>query len=208
MKYTYSDDEDIFSDGLPPATRRSNRARAADEESSDAPGYSASGRPIRSRAAGGAYGESLFATNDDDGGERRTRMSNRVNGYADYKFGDSDESPSEEEEAQSGDEWQGGDEGEENDFDEEDDDDGDLSGDESVVNGNPPSLLVQLRYGKGKEKVKTESSRPPGESSEKEVAQAVVPSIMPDASAHADVQKTETHNVPPPSEMPESNGTG
>ena len=158
LKYTYSDDEDIFSDGLPPATRRSTRARNAPEalgESTETTRFSSSGRPIRSRA-GGVYGESQLVTqqSEDDASisqpalrERRTRTSSRVNGYSDYKFCDSDD----ESEAQSnGEEWQAGDEGEENDYDEEDE--VDVSGDESVVNGNarPPSLVVQLRYAKGK----------------------------------------------------------
>ena len=54
-----------------------------------------------------------------------------------------------ESEAQSsGNEWQGGDDDEENDF--EGDDEEEASGDESVMNGENPSLVVQLRYSKGK----------------------------------------------------------
>lgn len=45
-------------------------------------------------------------------------------------------------------EWQGGDDEEDNEF--EGDDEEEMSGDESVVNGEPPSLVVQLRYTKGK----------------------------------------------------------
>lgn len=147
LKYTYSDDEDIFAEGLPPPTRRTTRgARHAEEsKASDAnapPRYSASGRPIRSRA-GGVYGQG-----DDDTSSQRGRSNG--NGY--YKFGDSDDGDdSGEEDAPSGDEWQGVDEGEEDDDD--DGDDEDVSGDESVVNGdgNVPSLIVQLRYGKSKD---------------------------------------------------------
>lgn len=46
-------------------------------------------------------------------------------------------------------EWQGGDDEEDNEF--EGDDEGEASGDESVVDGQPPSLVVQLRYGKNKD---------------------------------------------------------
>jgi hypothetical protein len=46
----------------------------------------------------------------------------------------------------SGNEWQVGEEEDDNEF--EGDDEEELSGDESVANGEPPSLVVQLRYGK------------------------------------------------------------
>lgn len=50
----------------------------------------------------------------------------------------------------SGNEWQGGEGEEEEDNDFEGDDEEELSGDEAVMNGEPPSLVVQLRYNKDK----------------------------------------------------------
>lgn len=64
----------------------------------------------------------------------------RTNGYSGYDMDDGSEG------GQSSNEWLGGDDEEDNDF--EGDDEGELSGDDSVVDGQPPSLVVQLRYGK------------------------------------------------------------
>ncbi|KAL4870502.1 hypothetical protein BDV12DRAFT_184342 [Aspergillus spectabilis] len=153
LKYTYSDDEDIFSDGLP-APRRSGRNTSglSTPVEPTGPRFTASGRQIRSRA-GGLYGESLLAGQredtapaDDDGSDRRQRTRRtRTNGYADYDLEDDEDAESNEGQS-SGNEWQGGEEEDENEF--EGDDEGEVTGDESVVNREPPSLVVQLRYGK------------------------------------------------------------
>ncbi|KAE8146169.1 hypothetical protein BDV25DRAFT_55241 [Aspergillus avenaceus] len=155
LKYTYSDDEDIFSDGLP-STRRSTRNTSGVSTPPEpmGPRYTASGRQIRSRA-GGLYGEALLSgrrednAGDDSGRPQRTR-STRANGSGGYiddeVYDDMDES---EEANSSGKEWQGGGE-EEDDNDFEGDDEEEMSGDESIVHGENPSLVVQLRYGKGK----------------------------------------------------------
>ncbi|KAF5859429.1 hypothetical protein ETB97_002882 [Aspergillus alliaceus] len=162
LKYTYSDDEDIFSDGLT-STRRSTRNSSGISSPAEivGPRFTASGRQIRSRA-GGLYGESLLSSQRDElaGGEdsgrsQRTR-STRANGCTGYNMDDDmDES---DEGHSSGKEWQGGEEEEDNDF--EGDDEEELSGDESIVNGENPSLVVQLRYGKG---TVSSSSNPPSE---------------------------------------------
>ncbi|KAL5342959.1 hypothetical protein BJX70DRAFT_240775 [Aspergillus crustosus] len=153
LKYTYSDDEDMFSDG-PSAPRRSGRTTSGVSTPIEptGPKFSASGRQIRSRA-GGLYGESLLAGQREDatnteeyGSDRRQRSrGTRANGYADYDLDDEDDAESHEGQS-SGNEWQGGEEEEDNEF--EGDDEGEVSGDESVVNGDPPSLVVQLRYTK------------------------------------------------------------
>lgn len=78
---------------------------------------------------------------EDTGRPQRSRTT-RTNGYAGYDVEDDSEAQS------SGNEWQGGDDDEENDF--EGDDEEEASGDESVMNGENPSLVVQLRYSKGK----------------------------------------------------------
>lgn len=161
LKYTYSDDEDFFFDGLP-STRRSTRNSSAADTPAEptGPRFTASGRQIRSRT-GGMYGESLLITQRKDnavsspqhsegdaGRPRRTRTADKANEYTGYDFGETDD---ESEAHSSGNEWQGGDEGDENDF--EGDEEEELSGDESVINGNEtrsPSLVVQLRYGQGK----------------------------------------------------------
>ncbi|EIT72709.1 hypothetical protein F9C07_2279937 [Aspergillus flavus] len=152
LKYTYSDDEDIFSDGLP-STRRSTRNNSGISSPAEpvGPRFTASGRQIRSRA-GGMYGESLLSGQRDElagaeesGRPQRTR-STRANGYTGNNV--DDEMDEYDEGHSSGKEWQGGEEEEDNDF--EGDDEEELSGDESIVNGENPSLVVQLRYGKGK----------------------------------------------------------
>ncbi|KAL3465800.1 hypothetical protein BJX64DRAFT_274893 [Aspergillus heterothallicus] len=151
LKYTYSDDEDIFSDGLP-APRRSGRNTSGLSTPAEpaGPRFTASGRQIRSRA-GGLYGESLLAGQRDDGSlgdedssDRRQRTrGTRANGYTDYGIEDDEGSNGGQ---SSGNEWQGGEEEDDNEF--EGDDEEELSGDDSVVNGEPPSLVVQLRYSK------------------------------------------------------------
>ena len=148
LKYTYSDDEDIFSDDAP--TRRSTRNASGTATPAEpaGPRFTASGRQIRSRA-GGLYGAALLTGQREDEAEeeedtdrpQRSRTT-RTNGYAGYDMEDDSEAQS------SGNEWQGGDDEEENDF--EGDDEEEASGDESVMNGENPSLVVQLRYSKGK----------------------------------------------------------
>ncbi|KAJ5906551.1 uncharacterized protein N7473_003467 [Penicillium subrubescens] len=152
LKYTYDDEEDIFSDDQP--TRRSARnSSGVTAAEPSRPRFTASGRQVRSRA-GGAYGESLLSgqredseyEEEDDTRPQRSRTSTHPNGYSGYGDEDLDDE-SEARSNDSGNEWDGGDE-EENDF-EGDDEGDDASGDESIVNGEPRSLVVQLRYGKG-----------------------------------------------------------
>ncbi|KAL1876618.1 hypothetical protein Plec18167_005025 [Paecilomyces lecythidis] len=157
LKYTYSDDEDIFSDGLP-STRRSTRNASGVSTPGEpaGPTFTASGRQVRTRT-GGIYGESALSgqRRDDDASAaqnssetgRRTRngWSSRAN-----QFADSDDDMDEGSDgASSGNEWQGGDEEEEEDH-EFDGDDESLSQDELANGEENPSLVVQLRYGKGK----------------------------------------------------------
>ncbi|KAL4788043.1 hypothetical protein BJX76DRAFT_345129 [Aspergillus varians] len=153
LKYTYSDDEEIFSDGLPPPRRSGrNPSGLSTPAEPTGPKFSASGRQIRSRA-GGMYGESLLAGQredtgapEEDGTERRQRTrSTRLNGYTDHDM-EGDEDAGSNGGQSSENEWQGGEEEEDNEF--EGDDEEEVSGDELVVNEEPPSLVVQLRYGK------------------------------------------------------------
>ncbi|KAI9374904.1 hypothetical protein BJX61DRAFT_550525 [Aspergillus egyptiacus] len=165
LKYTYSDDEDIFSDGLP-APRRSGRNTSGVSTPAEptGPRFTASGRQIRSRA-GGLYGESLLTGQRDDetlanegGPERRQRTrSTRMNGYTDYGLDDDEEGSNGWQ--SSGNEWQGGEEEDDNEF--EGDDEDEVSGDESVVEGEHPSLVVQLRYNK-KGDLKENGGKPTG----------------------------------------------
>ncbi|THC94338.1 hypothetical protein EYZ11_006177 [Aspergillus tanneri] len=153
LKYTYSDDEDIFSDGLP-STRRSTRntSGVSTPPEPSGPRFTASGRQIRSRA-GGLYGETLLSGARDEAapfeegtGRPQRARATRGNGYIGHSL---DEIDVESDGAHSsGNEWQAGEEEEDNDF--EGDDEEELSGDESVINGEPPSLVVQLRYTRGK----------------------------------------------------------
>lgn len=67
-----------------------------------------------------------------------------MNGYTDYGIDDEDAESNGGQ--SSGNEWQGGEEEDENEF--EGDDEEEVSGDESVANGEPASLVVQLKYNK------------------------------------------------------------
>ncbi|KAL4942648.1 hypothetical protein BDV06DRAFT_158974 [Aspergillus oleicola] len=212
LKYTYSDDEDIFSDGLPPPTRRSGRNASGVSTPAEpaGPRFSASGRQIRSRA-GGMYGESLLTGQRDDDdvaegddSERRTRnRSSRVNGYTDYGLDDDDADSNGAQ--SSGNEWQGGEEEDENEF--EGDDEEEVSGDEAVVNSEPPSLVVQLRYNKEGDKnepkeqtvvqsaeAATEQPVLPAEPQPTTAPQPAIsaPTGAPDTAPEAPSPKTET----------------
>ncbi|KAI9040239.1 uncharacterized protein KD926_008440 [Aspergillus affinis] len=186
LKYTYSDDEDIFSDGLP-STRRSTRNTSGVSTPPEpaGPRYTASGRQIRSRA-GGMYGETLLggsAADEEGTGRAQRTRSTRGNGHQGYDV-DEDMDDASDGANSSGNEWQGGEEEEENEF--EGDDEEDVSGDESVVNGEPPSLVVQLRYTKGK------TSSPSGPDG--------------DAQPLPSKQKPEANTQPPAQEQTGSNG--
>ena len=163
LKYTYSDDDDIFSGDDEPSARRSTRNAAPTEASTESrrPRFTASGRQIRSRA-GGLYGEALLTgqrNGDDEFDEeddeeevtrpQRTRTSTHPNGYSGYDaddLEDASEVPSSANE--SGNEWQGVEDDLEHDV-EGDDEEDEVSADESTSNEEPESLVVQLRYGKG-----------------------------------------------------------
>ena len=155
LKYTYSDDEEIFSDDQQHRRSSRNQYPAVTSAESSRPRFTASGRQIRSRA-GGLYGETLltgqredFEEYDEDPGRpQRNRNSLHPNGYSGYGADDlEDEDDARSSGNDSGNEWRSG-EDDENDF-EGDDEGEDASGDESIINGEPPSLVVQLRYGKG-----------------------------------------------------------
>ena len=83
---------------------------------------------------------------EEEGGRPLRNRPTRTNGYSGYDMDDGSE-----EGQSSSNEWQGGGDDEEEDNDFEGDDEGEVSGDDSVVNGQPPSLVVQLRYGKSKD---------------------------------------------------------
>jgi hypothetical protein len=93
----------------------------------------------------------------------------------------------------SGNEWQGGEEEEDNDF--EGDDEGDLSGDESIINGQDRSLVVQLRYGKGK--VPSSPHEPVEEPSAEKLqsahADTADPSAAPETQPMSQVPDSETN---------------
>ncbi|KAH8702504.1 hypothetical protein BGW36DRAFT_356621 [Talaromyces proteolyticus] len=150
LKYTYSDDEDIFSDGLP-STRRSTRNVSGTTTPGESlgPVFTASGRQVRARA-GGMYGESMLSgqrkedEDDDDDEPAQPRTRGQANGHgANYVDDTSDESDA----ASS---WKGDDESQnENDF--EGDDEDEPSEDESMLDvddGKQHSLVVHLHYRK------------------------------------------------------------
>ncbi|KAG0155772.1 hypothetical protein PDIDSM_2945 [Penicillium digitatum] len=163
LKYTYSDDEGIFSDDEP-STRRSTRNVTLTEASTESrrPRFTASGRQIRSRA-GGLYGEALL-TGQRDGADneefdedeeeevsrpQRARTSTHPNGYSGYDADDLEDASEVHSSAnESGNEWQGVEDDLEHDV-EGDNEEDEASADESTGNEEPESLVVQLRYGKG-----------------------------------------------------------
>lgn len=162
LKYTYSDDEDVFFDDQP-STRRSTRNAAPTEAPTESrrPRFTASGRQIRSRA-GGLYGESLlygqhggaddeeFEEEEEVSRPQRTRTSIHPNGYSGYDAEDLDDASEVHSTANdSGNEWRGVDDDLENDFEGDDEEGEEASAEESGENDEPESLVVQLRYGKG-----------------------------------------------------------
>ncbi|KAJ5223607.1 hypothetical protein N7468_008149 [Penicillium chermesinum] len=185
LKYTYSDDEDIFSDRDDQPSRRSTRNAGNAPAEAPRTQFTASGRQVRSRA-GGLYGEALLSGQREDSEEaygdderpQRARTSVNANGYSGYGDDDlEDESEARSSGNDSGNDWNSGDE-EDNDF--EGDDEGDnASGDESIIHGEPQSLVIQLRYGKGNESnaPKPPSDEPPPaqDAPMKEVSQTEVP---------------------------------
>lgn len=192
LKYTYSDDEDIFSDEFP-STRRSTRNASGISTPAEpaGPRYTASGRQIRA-PAGGLYGESLLSgqrgEEDEETGRPRRTRGTRANGYTDYNMDEESDAGH-----SSGNEWQGGEEEEDNDF--EGDDEGDLSGDESIINGQDRSLVVQLRYGKGKVPSSPHGpvEEPPAEKLESAHADTADPSTAPETQPMSLVLDSETN---------------
>ncbi|KAJ5495379.1 hypothetical protein N7539_000495 [Penicillium diatomitis] len=205
LKYTYDDDEDIFSDEQP--TRRSARNSSALSSSEPArPQFTASGRQVRSRA-GGAYGESLLSgqredsENEEDETERpqRNRMSSRSNGYSGYDLDDLD-GESEAKSDESGNEWDGGDE-DENDLEGDEEEGEDVSGDESVINGEPRSLMVHLRYSKpGAFEVSQGSDEPPPPSQPLSMVPSTPTTAIGTAPLAADSRSTVAPGVATPSQ--------
>ncbi|KAJ5995029.1 hypothetical protein N7481_002006 [Penicillium waksmanii] len=155
-KYTYSDDEDFLSDEGPSRRSARNTSTTVTPAETSRPRFTASGRQIRSRA-GGLYGEALLTGQREDSEDeaedetrpQRARTSTHPNGYSGYAAGDiEDESDGASNGNESGNDWKDGDD--DQNIMEGDDEGEAASGDESVVNGEPHSLVVQLRYGKGK----------------------------------------------------------
>ncbi|PGH23416.1 hypothetical protein AJ80_02526 [Polytolypa hystricis UAMH7299] len=153
LKYTFSDDEDDFSSDAP-LSRRSTRISTPAEPTG--PTFTASGRQVRARV-GGTYGETMLSTrrngvqsavSADDEGDGQLSVANgrsrraRANGWA-HNTGDVMD---EESDAASSD---NGSEVREDDANYADDDE-EMSDSESSANvdGEQPSLVVQLRYGK------------------------------------------------------------
>ncbi|KAJ9196383.1 hypothetical protein DTO164E3_5884 [Paecilomyces variotii] len=212
LKYTYSDDEDIFSDGLPPSTRRSTRNASGVSTPGEpaGPTFTASGRQVRTRA-GGIYGESMLSgqRRDDDASAaqnssetgRRTRngWSSRAN-----RYGDSDDEMDEGSDgASSGNEWQGGDDEEEEDH-EFDGDDENLSQDELANGEENPSLVVQLRYGKGKKLsspgLENGTTQTPSENAAANEATQVEPQKIPQETTPKNLQEQEVKPAMPAGE--------
>ncbi|OKL57549.1 hypothetical protein UA08_07134 [Talaromyces atroroseus] len=151
LKYTYSDDEDLFSEDLAP-TRRSTRNVSGVTSPGEPAGltFTASGRQVRARA-GGIYGESALSgqrdveqDDDEDRPQRSTR--GQTNGHTSKYTNDVSD-----EESDAASSWKGDDESHnENDF--EGDDEDEPSEDESMLDidddEKQQSLVVHLHYGK------------------------------------------------------------
>ncbi|GAM34888.1 hypothetical protein TCE0_015f02767 [Talaromyces pinophilus] len=155
LKYTYSDDEDIFSDGLP-TTRRSTRNASGITTPGEpaGPTITASGRQVRARA-GGIYGESMLSgqrqghqADEDEDEEVRPQRSTRgqANGYTSRYANDASD-----EESEAASSWKGDDESNNENDDFEGDDEEEQSEDESMLDideSEQNSLVVHLHYGK------------------------------------------------------------
>ncbi|KAJ5735943.1 uncharacterized protein N7483_001068 [Penicillium malachiteum] len=158
LKYTYSEDEDMFSDDQ--STRRSARNASSNVAPAESrTRFTASGRQVRSRA-GGLYGEALLSGQREDSDEeeedttrpQRSRTSTNPNGYSGYAADDlDDESEARDSGNESGHEWCSG------------DDENDFEGDDEGENASGDDLVVQLRYGKGNvpSELKTSAEEPP-----------------------------------------------
>ncbi|KAL6704629.1 hypothetical protein ACN47E_008026 [Coniothyrium glycines] len=163
QRYTFDEEEDLYSDDVP--SRRSGRHSGRDSPAAQSgPTVTASGRHVKSRATG-MYGETLHsgqvtdrpspATGDyvrsdiseEPQQSRATRAGNRgaANGRGLKRAVDSDE----EDDATS---WDGGDEDEDEPTQMDLDDDEDGAGGETSEEADedePQSLMVTLRYRKG-----------------------------------------------------------
>ncbi|KAE8555490.1 hypothetical protein EYB25_000186 [Talaromyces marneffei] len=169
LKYTYSDDEDIFSDDLP-ATRRSTRNASGVMTPAEpaGPTITASGRQVRARA-GGIYGESMLSGQraehqaDDEDEEVRPQRSTRgqVTGYTSRHANDASD-----EESEAASSWKGDDESNNENDDFEGDDEEEQSEDESMLDiddSEQNSLVVHLHYGKTNQQSESVDG-PPNES--------------------------------------------
>lgn len=183
LKYTYSDEEDIFEDEGPSRRSARNTSNIVTPAEPSRPRFTASGRQIRSRA-GGLYGASLLTgqredTEDDEEDNtrpQRSRTATHPNGYSGYGLDDlDDDADASSTGNESANDWKGGDD-DENEM-EGDNEAEDASGDESIVNGELPSLVVQLRYGKGKATDKP----PPAEAAQQYKMSAVEIPTIPSA---------------------------
>jgi hypothetical protein len=165
MKYTFSDEEEEYSDAL--GVRRSNRHSGRDTPvAPSGPTVTASGRQVRSRATG-LYGETLHAgqvtdapspvTGDYGRSDASEEPQRPTRGNASAANGaprgrkhietyNSVDEMDDEDDATS---WDGGDEDEDDavqmDLNDDEDDDGEVSSEDD----SPKSLVVRLRYSKG-----------------------------------------------------------
>lgn len=152
LKYTYSDEDDFLESDEMPSTRRSTRNVSGITTPGEPTGpvFTASGRQIRAPATG-IYGESMLsgqrqdaeeANGEDDAGRPQRGTRGQANGHVKTYV---DEMGDESDASSSGNEWKG---------DDEEEDDIEPSEDEPMLEdeGETPSLVVQLRYGKGPER--------------------------------------------------------
>ncbi|EEP79493.1 conserved hypothetical protein [Uncinocarpus reesii 1704] len=156
IKYTFSDEEDLSDEY---ASRRSTRqqTRGSTPGEPSGPTYTASGRQVKARV-GGIYGETITTRQRKDTAQDhglmngRAQRSTRSNGLTrdtnidSYNSVDAMDEDDEPEAVSSGQEWEGGDEHSAEE-DEDMSDVGSLDEDDTVR----PSLVVQLRYGQGKD---------------------------------------------------------
>jgi len=182
MRYTYDEEDD---DDLPEAlgTRRSTRTSGVATPADQArPTTTLSGRQVRSRV-GGVYGEALLsgqntdtrpspATDASDGPVRASRSS---------RAGVSNRRIEEDPETSSEGEWDGGDEDEAEEPDEvmddlDDEEEPSEKGEESEQEIDPKSLVVTLRYGKGRS---PSAQHTPAPTSASASAPKAIPSQLP-----------------------------
>ena len=207
MRYTYDEEYDE-DDSEAAGTRRSTRNSGVATPADNRPTTTLSGRQVRSRV-GGLYGESLLSgQNTDTRPSPATDASDEpVRASRSGRAGMAGRRIDEDGETSSEGEWDGGDEDEPDepdevmeDLDDEEEEDASDGADDSVEEMDPRSLVVTLRYGKGRSPSAQHATAPPvpqASPARQILAEVVIPKPSPQAKAITP-QSAATNGYPTP----------